>query len=94
MVQEKYRQEIKRIIEKHLGKRVEIFIYGSAVRRQKYNDIDVGIKSKKKLPNKIYLIKEDLEKSTIPYRVDVVDFGSVDKKFKDKVFQSEIIWLT
>ncbi len=42
----------------------------------------------------MYLIKEDLENSTIAYKVDVVDFETVDKKFKNKVFKNKIIWIT
>lgn len=94
MIQEKYKKEIKEIIQKHLGDDVEIFIYGSAARKQKYRDIDVGIRSQKKLPDKLHLVKEDLELSRIPYRVDVVNFNSADKKFTDKVLNSELIWLT
>lgn len=94
MIKEKYKKEIKEIIQKHLGEDVDIFIYGSAARKQKYHDIDVGIKSEEKLSDKIYLIREDLENSTIPYSVDIVDFNNVDKNFKDKVFKSEIVWLT
>ncbi len=94
MVKEKYKKEIKKIIQKHLGKDFDIFIYGSAVQKQKYNDIDVGIRGRKKNPEKMYLVEEDLENSTIPYKVDVVDFEIVDKKFKDKVFKNKIIWIT
>ncbi len=94
MVKEKYKKEIKKIIQKHLGKDFGIFIYGSAVQKQKYNDIDVGIRGRKKAPEKMYLIKEDLENSTIAYKVDVVDFETVDKKFKNKVFKNKIIWIT
>ena len=94
MVREKYKNEIKETIQKHLGEDVDVFIYGSAVEKQKYHDIDVGVQGKKNLSDKIYLVKEDLERSTIPYKIDVVDFNSVDDKFKNQVFKNEIIWLT
>lgn len=77
---------IRQTVYKYLPEEeYEVFIYGSRAdgTAQKWSDIDVGIKGKGKVPfEKILSIKEEIEDSKIPYKVDVVDFTTVSDKFR------------
>jgi hypothetical protein len=80
-------KEIKKIIGKYIDlKKYDIFIFGSRVdgKARKFSDYDIGILGKKVLPfDKMALIKDELEESDLPYRVDVVDFRLVSKDFRE-----------
>jgi len=79
--------EIKNIIFQFLDpKEYQVFIFGSRAtgKAKKYSDYDIGILGKKSVPlNILAKINEALEESNLPYRVDVVDFSSVSKNFKE-----------
>lgn len=79
-------KEIKNILQKFIDfKKSKVFIFGSRAKgkARKFSDYDIGVISRKPLNfKKISLIKGELEESDLPYRVDVVDFATVSKKFK------------
>lgn len=85
---------IKQIISKHLPEDAKIFVFGSSIKSDKFGDIDVGVKGKKLNESELLKAKEELEESLIPYNVDVINFNKVDKKFEEKVFSEDILWLT
>ena len=86
-------KEIRNIIFQFLDpKEYQVFIFGSRVtgKSKKYSDYDIGILGKKTVSwSKVVLIEEALEKSDLPYKVDIVDFSLVSSKFK-KVALSKI----
>jgi len=48
------------------------------------SDIDVGFIAKHKLGQRLFNgIREALDESIIPYHIDLVDFGTADKEFKN-----------
>lgn len=70
------------------------FVFGSSLRKEKFNDIDIGIIGAKVSGTRISDLKEKIEDTTIPYFIDVVDFDSVKKSFSDYVFNNEpVIWI-
>jgi len=77
---------IAQTVFQHLDpKTTSAFVFGSRVanQAQKFSDIDVGLESSRFLsPVSLELIQEKLENSDLPYRVDLVDFASVNDKFK------------
>lgn len=79
--------EIKNILKRFIDfKKYQVFIFGSraAGKARKFSDYDIGVKGQKPLDfKKIALIKGELEESDLPYRVDVVDFSTVSKKFEN-----------
>ena len=80
-------KEIKNILQKYVDfKKHKVFIFGSRARgkARKFSDYDIGVIGRKPLDlKKIALIKGELEESDLPYRVDVVDFSTVSKNFKN-----------
>lgn len=73
----------------------DVFLFGSRAdgTAREMSDIDIGIFGKEKL-NK--LLKSDiedlLEESIIPFKVDIIDFNSVDPKFKQRAMQHVVYW--
>lgn len=77
---------IRDTIYKHLPREeYKAFVYGSRAdgTAQKWSDIDIGIKGEKQVPGSLMeTVREELEKSDIPYKVEVVDFTKVSDKFR------------
>ena len=82
-------KKIKEIILESIddGKKYRLFIFGSRVSGQsrKYSDYDIGIEGKEVIPFAMLAkIKIALNDSELPYKIDVVDFSAVSKKFRDQ----------
>lgn len=86
MTDAKMKRLLKAIIYKYLkGADYKTFIFGSRATGQlgHFSDLDLGILGQKKIPGHILeKIREDLENSSIPYKIDVVDFHKVSAKFR------------
>ncbi|TAN57911.1 nucleotidyltransferase domain-containing protein [Patescibacteria group bacterium] len=80
-------QEIKKLFQSFVDfKKNKVFVFGSRARgrARKFSDYDIGILGRRPLSSeKMALIKDAFEESNLPYRVDVVDFSTVSKKFKN-----------
>ncbi len=87
---------IRNTIYKHFSREeYEAFVYGSRAdgTAQKWSDIDVGIRGKERVPGSlIETVREELEESDIPYKVEVVDFAKVSDKFRGFA-QKEVVEL-
>ncbi len=86
---DKTEKKIKKIILENIddGKKYRLFIFGSRASGQprKYSDYDVGIEGKEVIPFAMLAkIKIALNDSDLPYKIDVVDFSAVSKKFRDQ----------
>ena len=77
---------LKQTVRKYLpDESYKAFIFGSHVtgKNRKFSDIDLGIIGPIPLTPREYIsIKNDLEESDLPYRVDLIDFMKVSDKFK------------
>ncbi len=85
---------IKGIILKYIPD-AEVRIFGSRVKgtNSESSDIDIAIISKDKINfSTLGKIKIDFEESELPYRVDIIDYNSIDENFK-KIIDSNSITL-
>lgn len=91
----RYYDRIKRIVSSFDPKGLnKYFIFGSSVKSKEYHDIDLGVIGNDKTHLKLLELREKFYDSSIPYKVDVVDFDSVDSDFKDYVFKDKkIVWI-
>ncbi len=74
---------------------VNIVLFGSRARGDyaKTSDIDIGILPKGKInKKKLILLREKLENSNIPYKVDVVDLSQTSREFRVKALKEGILW--
>ena len=70
------------------------FLFGSSVRNERYRDIDVGVVGNAQSRKPLSELRDLFYDSSIPYKVDVVDFDTADDEFKTFVFQNEpIVWI-
>lgn len=89
----KWQKLIKSVLQKHLSQNYQAFIFGSRAQgtNRPYSDIDLGILGNNQLSSsKIVSIKNDLEESRLPYRVDLVDFQAVSDKFRNTAMRKMI----
>jgi hypothetical protein len=88
--------EVHRILREVLGGwPVNVYLFGSWARGQAtaLSDIDVAIESPSPLPpGTLARLRERLEESTVPYRVEVVELGAVDPQFRQHILEEGIRW--
>jgi len=75
------------------GHRVRVYFFGSRAegKASPGSDVDIGLEGPE-VPLVISRIREVLEESTIPYKVDVVDLGTVDPEFREFVHSTGVLW--
>lgn len=74
------------------NKKVQIFIFGSSTKSDKFGDIDVGIMGDV-TDKKVREAKEFFEESNFPFLVDIVNFNKVDEPFRKNVLDNDILWI-
>ena len=82
---------IIKIIRQHLSANVDIFFFGSRVNGsfRKESDIDVLLKGIAPIDLGILsLVKEELEESDIPFKVDILDYHRCSKKMLKNISKS------
>ncbi|MDZ7611954.1 MAG: hypothetical protein U5L10_04285 [Candidatus Moranbacteria bacterium] len=93
-IEERYIQMIKENVKPELPPEVDLFIFGSCLNSRTFNDVDIGVINGEIADSQIRKAKENLENTTFPYKFDLINFNKVDKKFKDKIFKGNILWIT
>lgn len=87
---------VKKILFQYLDPQKDnAFIFGSwAVGNARtFSDIDIGIQSRRSIPDDIFSdLEEAFEESDLPYIVEVVNFNTVSEKFK-AVAHQKVIYL-
>ena len=86
---------LKAIVLRHSPKQWRVFVFGSTARRQRQenSDIDIGFYGKTKLSaDVIYKIRQEIEESSIPYHVDLVDFFGKPQAFQKLALQNKLVW--
>ncbi len=89
-----YMIRLLKIIRKQLP-HCKVYLYGSRARKSHSSgsDIDVALDTGKKLDYKIiFKIKNDIEESTLPVFVDVVDVHGISDDMKKQIQQDGILW--
>lgn len=74
---------------------VDVYLFGSWAKGTHglSSDIDVGLDPHRPLPaGTLPTLRERLEESHIPYRVEVVDLTEVDEAFRAAVIRGGIRW--
>ncbi len=87
--------ELKRIILSAINPNEHlVFLFGSRARKTAkfYSDVDIGILGKKPLGKTLHRIINQIEDSSVPYKIDLVDFYSVTNDFKKEALKGAIFW--
>ena len=96
MTREGILTEVRRVTQDVLRDySVEVYLFGSwaSGTPRHSSDIDVGVYARRPLPaGKLATLRERLEESHIPYRVEVVDLAATDAVFRNTVVRHGIRW--
>ena len=70
------------------------FLFGSSTRRDDFADFDLGVLGNATSGKNLSELRDRFYESTIPFKVDVVDFDSVESEFRDYVDHHETpLWI-
>lgn len=89
-------EELRRMVLDALGDvQAEVWLFGSCARNEarQHSDIDVGILPGDLLPAGFFgELEADIEESSIPYDVDLVDLRTATRNFLEAVRREGISW--
>lgn len=96
MMAEKYLLRLQEMVRKYFSKEeTKVCIFGSSVdpERKHFYDVDVGFLGKVE-EKKLWELEEELEESTFPFFVDLVNFETASKDFTEFVLQkTNVRWI-
>ncbi|MBI3752876.1 MAG: nucleotidyltransferase domain-containing protein [Deltaproteobacteria bacterium] len=75
--------------------KVTILVFGSRARKENlpFSDVDIGIMPHNGFSDiKLALLREKIEDSSIPYKVDIVNLAEVSQGFRKEVLKDAVIW--
>lgn len=90
--------QVKRVIFRNLGgRKANVYLFGSWARMEekRSSDIDVAVEfSSADESNRRILraVRDALEESTVPYRIDLVDLHEADEHIVEKIRREGILW--
>lgn len=92
----KYLDQLKTLVLEQMNKEpVRVILFGSRARGDYHlgSDVDIGLIPLGQLKSaRISLLKEKIENSCIPYKVDLVDLKEASQEFVDQALKDAIIW--
>lgn len=88
--------EVRQILREILGEgTATVYLFGSWARggATLISDMDVAIEAPTPLPpGTLARLRERLEESHVPYRVEVVDLDHVDATFRRRILEESVRW--
>ncbi|MFG6150338.1 type VII toxin-antitoxin system MntA family adenylyltransferase antitoxin [Halobacillus sp. B23F22_1] len=94
-LREQILEQLKSILNEQLGEKARVYLFGSWARQEEKHssDIDIAIETDSPIsPFKWNKLIEQIEESTIPYRVDVVDLRDANEALVQQVKEEGILW--
>lgn len=96
MIRNQYLEKLRDLFDSALQEdNVKVILFGSSA-TGKYkisSDIDIGILAKGVFDvKKLTLLKEDIGKMNIPYKVEIVYLNETSTDFKDEALKGAVIW--
>ena len=91
-----YLAELKKVVLdffKHTKARVYLFGSRSQGKNHVNSDVDLAILPDPDVRNdQITLLREKIENSHIPYKVDILNMNEVSEDFSREIFKDAIVW--
>lgn len=95
-IEQKYLLKLKELVVNFLKDReVKVILFGSRARGEglPFSDVDIGIIPSGELSDKeLAILRERIEDSNIPYKVEVINFSEVSEGFKESALKEAIVW--
>lgn len=93
-LKKKYQDELVAIIHKHIQP-CAIYLFGSRAIDREYvgSDIDLALDAGKPIASTTLLaIEMEIDETTIPMKVDLVDFQTAPAELKNDIMREGILW--
>ena len=94
-MKDRYLNTLKNIVLSQVkNEDTSVFLFGSRAKseRPSRSDVDIGFISSEKIDSTFFAgIRDKAEDSIVPYRIDLVDFSSVDRDFKETAMKRIVI---
>ena len=93
-MEKKYKKVLLNIIKKYLPNS-KVYLFGSRAtkKHREGSDIDLAIDNEKSLELKtIFRIQNEIEKTSIPLFVDIVDLNTASENLKNEIKKEGILW--
>lgn len=77
------------------NEQVTILVFGSRARKENlpFSDVDIGIIPHNGFPeSKLALLREKIEDSSVPYKVDIVNLSETSQNFRKEILKDAVIW--
>jgi len=84
---------VQEILQKHVPDR-EVWAFGSRAKRtaKTYSDLDLAVITDTPMSFKVSgALREDLSKSDLPWRVDIVDWATTSETFRRIIEQDKVV---
>ncbi|EKD71670.1 MAG: DNA polymerase beta protein [uncultured bacterium] len=86
---------VRNILQRHLPVKATVWLFGSRVTgfAKKFSDIDLLIDIGSPISlNLIAKLNNDFEESSLPYKVDIVDAGTISDDFRKLIDSQKILF--
>ena len=77
------------------GYAVTVYLFGSRARgsARRASDVDIAVEAREPLPPQVLArLRDRLEESTVPYRVEILDFASAGDDLRMRIKQEGVVW--
>ncbi len=95
-VQKHYLDQLRQLLLQHTkDSDIKILLFGSHAKgtSRRFSDIDIALLATTPLPlHFISNLNEVIEKSNIPYTVDLIDLSECNNEFRQKILNEGVIW--
>ncbi len=89
-----YQDQLTTIIHRH-APGCNIILFGSFARgdQERSSDIDIAIDCGQAISyQKIIAMQLDIDETTIPFKVDIVDVHNASEAIKESIYKQGIVW--
>jgi predicted nucleotidyltransferase len=90
----RYLEMVRQILKKNLPQDVKVFVFGSRANKKakKFSDLDLAIDAPQRISLTTFAnLRSDFEESDVPYKVDIIDFNTIDEDFKKNIAHDLIV---
>lgn len=91
-----YLNKLRRILTDFFKKYdVAIYLVGSRAKGEyrRHSDIDIAIEPRQELPEGLIAnLREQIEESTIPYKVDIINLRTTSDEFRKQILKGAVKW--
>ncbi len=80
---------------KKKGLKVRVILFGSRARgtNSEHSDVDIALECERDLRTELAELKELLEESLLPQKVDIVELRKVPEQFKEEIEREGVVWV-